>query len=107
MESIGRLYQREVDRDEPTDLVTRDARLAAITAGGIPDESKLNRLAGVTQPTFVANGDNNTMMHTKTATCLRKHLPNGQLRIYPDARQGFLNQYPELFVDDVHAFPET
>jgi hypothetical protein len=39
MESLGRLYQREVDRDEPTDLATRDAQLAAITAWGIPDES--------------------------------------------------------------------
>src|SRR3954467_3483932 len=47
MESIGRLFQREVDRDEPTDLATRDAQLAAITAWGIPDESKLNRLAGI------------------------------------------------------------
>ena len=44
IESLGRLYQREVDRDEPTDLATRDAQLAAITAWGIPDESELNRL---------------------------------------------------------------
>jgi hypothetical protein len=35
--TLGRLYQREVDRDEPTDLATRDAQLAAITAWGIPD----------------------------------------------------------------------
>jgi pimeloyl-ACP methyl ester carboxylesterase len=54
MESIGRLFQREVDRDEPTDLETRDAQLAAITAWGIPDTSRLNRLAGITQPTLVA-----------------------------------------------------
>src|SRR3954453_9428638 len=45
MESIQRLYSREADRDEPTDLATRDAQLAAITAWGIPDASKLNRLA--------------------------------------------------------------
>ena len=32
MESLERLFQREVDRDEPTDLATRDAQLAAITA---------------------------------------------------------------------------
>ena len=32
VESIRRLYRREVDRDEPTDLATRDAQLAAITA---------------------------------------------------------------------------
>jgi pimeloyl-ACP methyl ester carboxylesterase len=107
MESLGRLYQREVDRDEPTDLATRDAQLAAITAWGIPDESKLNRLAGITQPTLVANGDNDTMMHTQNSHLLAERLPNAQLRIYPDAGHGFLNQYPELFADDVHAFLQT
>jgi pimeloyl-ACP methyl ester carboxylesterase len=104
LESLGRLYQREVDRDEPTDLATRDAQLAAITAWGIPDESKLNRLAGITQPTLVANGDNDTMMHTQNSHLLAERLPSAQLRIYPDAGHGFLNQYPELFADDVHAF---
>jgi pimeloyl-ACP methyl ester carboxylesterase len=107
MESLGRLYEREADRDEATDLATRDAQLAAITAWGIPDESKLNRLAGITQPTFVANGDNDTMMHTQNSHLLAEHLPNAQLRIYPDAGHGFLNQYPERFADDVHAFLET
>jgi len=107
MESIGRLFQREVDRDEPTDLATRDAQLAAITAWGIPDESKLNRLAGIAQPTLVANGDNDTMMHTDNSHLLAERLPNAQLRIYPDAGHGFLNQYPEQFADDVHAFLET
>jgi pimeloyl-ACP methyl ester carboxylesterase len=107
IESLGRLYQREVDRDEPTDLATRDAQLAAITAWGIPDESKLNRLAGITQPTLVANGDNDTMMHTQNSHLLAERLPNARLRIYPDAGHGFLNQYPELFADDVHAFLAT
>jgi pimeloyl-ACP methyl ester carboxylesterase len=107
MEAIGRLYQREVDRDEPTDLATRDAQLAAITAWGIPDESKLNRLAGITQPTLVANGDNDTMMHTQNSHLLAARLPNAQLRVYPDAGHGFLDQYPELFADEVHAFLQT
>jgi pimeloyl-ACP methyl ester carboxylesterase len=107
LESIGRLFQRETDRDEPTDLATRDAQLAAITTWGIPDESKLNRLAGITQPTHVANGDNDTMMHTKNSHLLAEHLPNAQLRIYPDAGHGFLNQYPGRFADDIHAFLEA
>jgi pimeloyl-ACP methyl ester carboxylesterase len=107
VESIGRLFQREVDRDEPTDLATREAQLAAITAWGIPDQSRLNRLAGITQPTLVANGDNDTMMHTQNSHLLAEHLPNAQLRIYPDAGHGFLNQYPELFADHVQAFLET
>jgi pimeloyl-ACP methyl ester carboxylesterase len=104
MESIQRLYSREAGRDEPTDLATRDAQLAAITAWGIPDASKLNRLGGITQPTLVANGDNDTMMHTQNSQLLAGHLPNAELRIYPDAGHGFLNQYPEQFGDDVRAF---
>src|SRR3954451_11840167 len=104
MESVQRLYSRKADRDEPTDLATRDAQLAAITAWGIPDASKLNRPARITQPTLVANGDNDTMMHTRNSELLAEHLPNAELRIYPDAGHGFLDQYAEQFADDVRAF---
>jgi pimeloyl-ACP methyl ester carboxylesterase len=107
MESIQRIYSRDADRDQPTDLATRDAQLAAITAWGIPDASKLNRLAGITQPTLVANGDEDTMMHTQNSQLLAEHLPSAELRIYPDAGHGFLNQYPEQFAGHVHAFLDT
>jgi pimeloyl-ACP methyl ester carboxylesterase len=103
-EYLQRAYQRQEDRDAPTDLATRDAQLAAITAWGIPDASRLNRLAGITQPTLVANGDDDRMMHTKNSRLLAEQLPNGELRIYPDANHGFLDQYPELFADDIAAF---
>ena len=46
MEYLGRITARTVDRDEPTDLATRDAQLEAIARWGIPDPSKLVRLAG-------------------------------------------------------------
>jgi pimeloyl-ACP methyl ester carboxylesterase len=104
IEYLQRTQTRQADRDAPTDLTTRDAQLAAITAWGIPDASKLNRLAGIIQPTFVASGDNDTMMHTKNSELLADRLPNAHLRIYPDANHGFLNQYPELFADHVKAF---
>jgi pimeloyl-ACP methyl ester carboxylesterase len=104
IEYLQRTQRRQADRDAPTDLATRDAQLAAITAWGIPDASKLNRLAGIIQPTFVAIGDNDTMMHTKNSQLLADRLPNAHLRIYPDSNHGFLNQYPELFADHVSAF---
>ena len=103
-EYLERAYERQDDRDAPTDLATRDAQLAAITAWGIPDYSKLNRLAGITQPTLVANGVDDQMMHTKNSRLLAERLPNAKLRIYPDANHGFLDQYPELFADDVIEF---
>jgi pimeloyl-ACP methyl ester carboxylesterase len=46
-------------------------------------------------------------MHTHNGHLLAERLPNAQLRIYPDAGHGFLNQYPEQFADDVHAFLEA
>jgi pimeloyl-ACP methyl ester carboxylesterase len=104
MEYLQRAYQRQEDRDAPTDLATRDAQLTAITAWGIPDASRLNRLAGITQPTLVANGDDDQMMHTTNSHLLAEQLPNAELRIYPDANHGFLDQYPELFADDIVAF---
>jgi pimeloyl-ACP methyl ester carboxylesterase len=103
-EYLQRAYQRQEGRDAPTDLATRDAQLAAITAWGIPDASRLNRLAGITQPTLVANGDDDRMMHTKNSRLLAEQLPNAELRIYPDANHGFLDQYPELFADDIVEF---
>jgi pimeloyl-ACP methyl ester carboxylesterase len=99
-----RISARSVDRDEPTDLAARDAQLEAIARWGIPDPSQLARLAAIAQPVLVANGDNDTMMITENSHLLARHLPNSQLRIYPDSGHGFLDQYPELFADHVRAF---
>ena len=103
-EYFERITARQVDRDEQTDLAARDAQLEAIARWGIPDPSKLARLAAITQPTLVANGDNDTMMITENSHLLADHLPNSQLRVYPDSGHGFLNQYPEQFADHVNAF---
>jgi hypothetical protein len=83
MEHLERTQRRQAHRDARTDLATRDAQLALIAAWGIPDASKLNRLAGISQSTFVAVGDNDTMMHTKNSQLLTDRLPNAHLRIYP------------------------
>jgi hypothetical protein len=69
MEYLKRISARQADHDEPTDLATRDSQLTAITRWGIPDPSKLSRLAAMTQPTFVANGDNDTLMIIENSTC--------------------------------------
>jgi pimeloyl-ACP methyl ester carboxylesterase len=101
---LQRTQLRQTDRDEPTDLATRDAQLAAITAWGIFNRSQLDQLAAIIQPTFVAIGDNDTMMHTENSQLLSDRLPNAHLPIYPDANHGFLSQYPELFADHVTTF---
>jgi pimeloyl-ACP methyl ester carboxylesterase len=62
---VQRIFTRTEDRDVDTALGTRDAQLDAISASGIRDSSRRNRLAGITQPVLVANGDNDRMVPTE------------------------------------------
>jgi len=103
-EFINRLGSRREDRDAPVSLATRDAHLSAIETWGIPDSTRLSRLAGITQPTLVANGDNDIMVPTENTYLLADHLPSARLIIYPDAGHGFLFQYPVEFGTEVNAF---
>jgi pimeloyl-ACP methyl ester carboxylesterase len=103
-EFIQRIFTRTDDRDADTTLDTRDAQLDAIHTWGIPDASRLNRLAGITQPVFVASGDNDRMVPTRSSQLLAERLRDAQLKIYPDAGHGFLFQYAAEFAADVQAF---
>jgi pimeloyl-ACP methyl ester carboxylesterase len=103
-EFVERIFSREQDRDEIPALAVRDAQAEAITDWGIPDPSKLARLAGITQPTLVANGNSDIMVPTVNSYLLAGHIPNAELIIYPDAGHGFLFQYPHEFAVEVNKF---
>jgi pimeloyl-ACP methyl ester carboxylesterase len=103
-EFLGRIFTREQDRDDTPALSVRDAQAEAIASWGIPDLTKLARLAGITQRTLVANGDNDIMVPTVNSYLLAGHLPDAELIIYPDAGHGFLFQYPHEFATKVNSF---
>ncbi|MCX5087913.1 alpha/beta hydrolase [Streptomyces sp. NBC_00365] len=103
-EYLERRASRTGDRDKPAGLQARDAQMDAITEWGIPDPPQLDRLAGITQPVLVANGDNDIMIPTPNSWLLAKHLPDARVRIYPDSGHGFLWQWPEEFAALVHSF---
>ncbi|MFI0446387.1 alpha/beta fold hydrolase [Actinomadura sp. 6N118] len=93
---LQRLGQRTSDHDAPASLATRDAQLTAMSEWGIPDKSKLVRLAALFQPVLVADGDSDILMPPKNSHLLAKHLPN--------AGHGFLFQYSVKFGNQVNAF---
>ena len=103
-EFIGRIFARSEGRDAGTTLATRDAQLDAIHAWGVPDPSRLDRLAGITHSVLVANGDNDRMVPTKNTYLLADRLPDARVSIYPDAGHGFLFQYPNEFAAEVTEF---
>lgn len=103
-EYLARTHARTDDRDPETTLACRDAQFQALMTWGIPESSKLERLSAITQPTLVANGDNDTMMSTKNSYLLAERIRGAQLRIYPDAGHGFLDQYPVDFGNHIRQF---
>jgi pimeloyl-ACP methyl ester carboxylesterase len=101
---VERIYARTEDRDADVTRAAYTAQLDALTAWGIPEPSRLERLAGIRQPVLVANGSNDIMVPTPNTHLLAEHLPDAQLEIYPDAAHGFLFQYPAEFAERVRGF---
>jgi pimeloyl-ACP methyl ester carboxylesterase len=101
---LARFLSRTEGRDTERGPAVQRAQYDAIVEWGIPDPSRLARLAGITQPTLVASGSNDTMIPTVNSQLLADRLPNGRLRIYPDAGHGFLFQYPLEFAQLITAF---
>jgi len=104
IEYVQRIFSRTENADVPTGPEVARAQYDAIVEWGIPDPSRLARLAGITQPTLVANGDNDLMVPTVNSQLLVDHLPNARLRIFSDAAHGFLFQYPARFAELVEEF---
>ncbi|MFJ6984781.1 MULTISPECIES: alpha/beta fold hydrolase [unclassified Streptomyces] len=103
-EFLGRIFARATDRDAPTDLATRDAQTAAISAWGVPDRSRLERLAALTHPVFVAGGALDVMTPVSNTHLLGGHLPNAHVFVDPDGGHGFLFERPAAFAAETEAF---
>ncbi|MFM9500307.1 alpha/beta fold hydrolase [Streptomyces galilaeus] len=102
---LGRVFgARSEGRDAPTTWATRLAQYDAVTHWGIPNHSLLERLAAVTQPVFVANGDSDRMILPRYSHLLAGLLPDAEIKIYSGAAHGFLFQYYEEFAADVDTF---
>jgi pimeloyl-ACP methyl ester carboxylesterase len=104
MEYFTRLQARSDDRDLPVSQQAQTAQYDAVVEWGIPEPSKLERLAGIRQATLVTSGDNDTMIPTQNAHILGQHLPNARVRIFDDAGHGFLFQWPVEYAHLVDEF---
>lgn len=98
---LGRLKERTDGRDTPVTLSVLNSQLKAIHAFGLEEPSDLS---GITQPTLVANGDDDRMVPTSNSYDLAKRIKNSTLEIYPDAGHGGIFQYHEKFVKSVLEF---
>lgn len=91
---LARLKERKQDRDAAISLCAFNRQLKAINRYG---RQKPLDLSYITQPTLVANGDNDRMVPTINTEDLAKRIKNSQLVIYPDAGHAGIFQYYEEF----------
>jgi pimeloyl-ACP methyl ester carboxylesterase len=103
-EALGRMYARTEDRDAPATWAVREAQYDAVCTWGIPDHAALQRLAGISHPVFVANGDSDPMIPPRYSHLIAGLLPHATVKIYPDAAHGFLVQHHAEFAADVTQF---
>jgi len=93
-EFIQRLEERTVDRDKPIRLKEFQTQLTAIAKFG---RSTPSDLSTVTQPTLIANGDNDRMVPSILSQDLHRRIAGSELIIYPDSGHGGVFQYWEKF----------
>ncbi|MER6422902.1 alpha/beta hydrolase [Streptomyces sp. NPDC001137] len=91
---VNRLKERTVDRDADIKTKAFQTQLKAIKKWGrsAPDD-----LSSITQPTLIANGDNDRMVPSVLSEDLHRRIKGSELIIYPDSGHGGIFQYHQEF----------
>ena len=91
---VNRLKERTVDRDQPIRIKAFQTQLKAIQKFGRSSPSDLSKL---TQPTLIANGDNDRMVPSVLSEDLHRRITGSKLIIYPDSGHGGIFQFHAEF----------
>jgi pimeloyl-ACP methyl ester carboxylesterase len=91
---VNRLEERTVDRDAKIRTTAFQTQLKAIKRWG---RSAPEDLSKITQPTLIANGDNDRMVPSVLSEDLHRRIKGSELVIYPDSGHGGIFQYYEKF----------
>ncbi len=91
---VNRLKERTVDRDAPIAVKALQTQLKAIKKWGRSAPAELSK---ITQPTLIANGDNDRMVPSVLSGDLHRRIPGSELVIYPDSGHGGIFQFHDKF----------
>ncbi|GAA4489290.1 alpha/beta hydrolase [Microbacterium panaciterrae] len=91
---VERLKERTRDRDKPMSNASFSRQLKAIQRYG---RSAPSDLSVITQPTLIANGDNDRMVPSVLSEDLHRRITGSELIIYPNSGHGGVFQYWEKF----------
>ena len=92
---VKRLQERTADRDKPASTRALRVQLRAIQRFGRSAPSDLSKL---TQPTLIANGDNDRMVPSALSWDLHHRIKGSELIIHPGSGHGGIFQFHAEFV---------
>jgi pimeloyl-ACP methyl ester carboxylesterase len=98
---VQRLEERTEDRDSKISAKAFQTQLKAIKRWGRATPADLSR---ITQPTLIANGDNDRMVPSVLSEDMHRRIAGSKLVIYPDCGHGGIFQYHEEFAAEALAF---
>jgi pimeloyl-ACP methyl ester carboxylesterase len=102
--SYQRTQRRQVNRDPQLSLESSQAEVTAVLGWAQPYPDALLELSKVTQPVFIAQGENDIPVPLINAVNLSKSFPNARLETYADSgHAGFFQNYT-MFVASVNGF---
>ena len=96
---LGRINERQTDREPNPTPEAAAAQFAAITAWGQVPSDRYANLEKIKQRTLVVNGGQDIMVPTVNSFILQQNLHDARLILFPDAGHGSHFQYPEEFTD--------
>ena len=98
---VERLKERTRDRDAKISIKAFQTQLKAIKRWGRSTRADLSR---ITQPTLIANGDNDRMVPSVLSEDLHRRIAGSELVIYPNSGHGGIFQYHDEFSRAAIAF---
>lgn len=91
---VKRLEERTADRDTPITIKAFRTQLQAIKKWGLSTPADLSK---ITQPTLIANGDNDRMVPSVLSEDLHRRINGSELIIYPGSGHGGIFQFHDKF----------
>ncbi|MHA7292064.1 alpha/beta fold hydrolase [Arthrobacter sp. MDT3-24] len=91
---VKRLEERTADRDAPIKVKAFQTQLKAIRKWGRGTPANLSK---ITQPTLIANGDNDRMAPSILSQDLHRRINGSELIIYPGSGHGGIFQFHDKF----------
>ncbi|MDJ1481581.1 alpha/beta hydrolase [Cytophagaceae bacterium YF14B1] len=101
---LGRLAERQHDRDLPSSQETIGNQARAIIQYGLETDKDSKQLRSINQPALIVNGSEDVMVDSINSYIMLQNIPNAKLVLWSDSGHGALFQYSKDFANEVNSF---